>query len=65
MEDSLDHNQKPLEVGLNSEKLDLTLNEEELEQVVGGNNATCGEVGFKNSEFTKTGFSGSSPTGSL
>ncbi len=62
MEDSINQNEKSPELGLNPEKLDLTLSEKELEQVVGGNNPTCGEVGGLNSECTKTGLPGSGPT---
>jgi bacteriocin-like protein len=58
MEDSVNLNQRSPELGLNPEKPDLTLSENELEQVVGGNNPNCGEVGIYNSECTKTGISG-------
>ena len=57
MEDSLNLNQRSPEFGLDPEELDLTLSEKELDQVVGGNNLTCGEVGVCNSECTKTGLS--------
>ena len=59
MEDSINQNEKSPELGLNPEKLDLTLSEKELDQVVGGNTSPCGEVGVLNTECTKTGLVGS------
>lgn len=44
------------EAGIDPQKVDFTLDENELKKVSGGQATSCGEVGFANKNCTKTGF---------
>jgi hypothetical protein len=55
MDDSLKQQEMAEEAGIDAEKIDFSLNEEELKDVSGGSPANCGEIGISGMICTGTG----------